>query len=401
MRGPDGEGGLAGAGHPVDGEHGVPVVAERRDDPGERVGPAGEVGDVAGQAAGGAAGFVARLDRGEQQRHVAVEDPPVQLDELGARFDAELLGEHGPPPAEHGEGVGAPAGPGERGHQVTPELLVVRIPFDQVGDLGEDLLGRAEPQLQVEAERHRGGPLLLEMGGGRADRIGVDIREGPAAPQRERGPQLVTGDGEITVGGRGPATFDPAGEERGVELVGADLDAVPRRLGDHQLLGQSHPAEQLAEPGDAAVHLGPRRGRRVGVPQRRDHLLERHQLTLAQEQQSEEDAFTRRRNRDLGYRCADLHRPQDRKSGRIAHTHPLCGACLPSKLHAVMPDGSQMRAAKEQHGGVFFTERHAHAGMRPGLAGGYSQPSQGLLRSHSCIALDERGYFGHAGEINE
>ena len=293
----------------------------------------------------------------------------MQLDELGAGFDAEFLGEHGPAAAEHGEGVGAPAGAGERGHQVAAELFVVRIPLDEVGDLGQDLLGRAEPQLQVEAEGHRGGPLLFEVGGGRADRVGVDVGEGPSPPQPERGAQLVPGGGQVTLRGGGPTPFDPGGEQRGVELVGADLDAVSRRLGDHELLGQPDPAEQLAEPGDAAVHLRPRGRRRVGVPQRGDDLLERHQLTFAQEQQGEEDAFPWRSNRDLGNRCTDLYRSQDRKPGRIAHIHPLCGACLPSKLHAVLPDGSQMRAAKEQRSGVFFMERHAHAGMRPGLAG--------------------------------
>jgi hypothetical protein len=115
----------------------------------------------------------------------------VQLPEVGARLNPELVVKAAPDLAVGSQGLGLPAKAVERGHAVPVELLLKRMFRSQAVDLGQSLGMPALSQLGLDPQLLRDPSHLLEPGGDRLHEPEIcHIREGISAPQTEGQSQL-------------------------------------------------------------------------------------------------------------------------------------------------------------------------------------------------------------------
>ena len=173
---------------------------------GEVPGPAGEVDDVGRQLRGyhpGRGGRGGGLGIG-----LVGEDRPLQLAQFGARLQAQLVDQTLPAAAVHLQGVGAPAGPVQRPHQLAAQPLPQRVLGDQAGQFGDELLVAAERQLVGQALLQRGQPLLVQRSRGRVDHPAGHARQRRPAPQCQRLAQRRDRRGEVTGRAAAPALVD-------------------------------------------------------------------------------------------------------------------------------------------------------------------------------------------------
>ena len=206
---------------------------------------------------------------GQRQRRLLAHDVPREALQVGARLQAELVGQAAAGRLVHGESVGMPARPVQRDHQLRDEPLAVRVLPDERAELGDDAGMAAELQLCVESLLERPQAKLLQAIRLRPER---DIGQRRAAPEphpleRQGGSALV-----LAGGGRGRAVLDERCEAPGVDgpaaeiepvAAAATLDRRPERLQD------------AAEPRNVALD-GVRRGwRRVVAPELVDQAVRR------------------------------------------------------------------------------------------------------------------------------
>ena len=183
---------------------------------------------------------------GHVERRVHREHPLVNPGQLGARVDAEVLGQLLPRVVEDAQRLGLPAAAVQGDHQQPARPLPQRVLGHQRGQLGHRRRGLPLGEHQVGPFLRRGGaqlgqpqPLRLrERSGHSGERL--------AAPQRER---LVHDPRRTAQVARGTQLARPAKallELAGVEAVGAEPQQVAAARGDEQ------PA-----PGPAATGPGP------------------------------------------------------------------------------------------------------------------------------------------------
>ncbi len=214
------------------------------------------------------------------------QDRGLEVDQLGARLDPELLHEGG---ARHRQGtqrVGLPAAPvlgqGEDG----PAPLAQRFLGDQWPGLGGDPAVVAGGEPGVEQVLLDSAAQLLEPGGlAAARRPAVEGLVGPPAPRlegpAERGdrPVVVTRGGEVTTAGR--QSLEPVD----VDVVVGEHEPIParRRLDG---VGSQHPSQV----GDADLDLLVGRRRRILAPQGVGQLVPVHDLAPAHGQRGQREA---------------------------------------------------------------------------------------------------------------
>ena len=134
----------------------------------------------------------------EQQRLVLAQDRGLELAELGAGVDAELLDERLARAAVGGERVRLPAGPVEREHQLGARPLAQGLRIDERLELRDELRVTAECEVGVDPLLERDGAELLEPRDlGLRERLVEEVRERRAAPERERLAQGTLGRGGI------------------------------------------------------------------------------------------------------------------------------------------------------------------------------------------------------------
>ena len=144
------------------------------------------------------------------------------------------------------------------------------------------------------------------------ERVVREIREGRAAPQRERRTQLRRGPGGVAARHRLPRLAQEPLETRGVELVGIDPELVAARPGEQDgHVRRVSRLEQTAELRDAVPdHLRCGR-RRVPAPEAGDDALERQRLVRVQEQQSKQRPLPCAGELERPARLADLEGAED------------------------------------------------------------------------------------------
>ena len=189
----EGQAGLAGPARP--GQRHDAVVGERLVDPLELLLPADQPGRRGGQPRPrrrlrrDRAGRWAPVDLGRLLEH-----GPVELLQLAAGIDAELLDEQSARGVELAQCLGLPARPIQGERELSPQPLAERMLGDQLADRRDGELVLAERQPGVDLVLERGGPQLLEPGGlGDRGRSIRQVLEWLAAPEAERGPQFVQG----------------------------------------------------------------------------------------------------------------------------------------------------------------------------------------------------------------
>ena len=207
-----------------------------------------------------------RAWRHELEARILDENRLLELAELAARLDPELLHEHAA-----GLGVGVErfrlaSRAEERQHQLRAQPLAQWVPGDQVLELADDRAVLAGRQRVGDGELVRAEPELLEatdLGGG--ERLVREIVERGAAPQRKRLARLCA------LPAVGPCCLgDHALEAGGVDTVGRHAQLVAAPAGEDLSVVA---AEQLAQMRDVQLHhLGSAR-RRVLAPQTLDQSI--------------------------------------------------------------------------------------------------------------------------------
>ncbi len=123
----------------------------------------------------------------EQERLVLAEDRGLELAELRAGVDAELLDEGLARGAVGGERVGLPAGAVEREHELRARPLAEWLRGDERLELGDELRVAPEREVGLDPLLERDGAQLLEPGDlGLRERLVEEVGERRAAPERER-----------------------------------------------------------------------------------------------------------------------------------------------------------------------------------------------------------------------
>jgi hypothetical protein len=162
------------------------------------------------------------------------------------------------------------------------EALPQRLLFNELFQLADELAGRAELEVGVDALLERRHPGLLQAADLVAgERLEREVLERRPPPERQRGAQLL---GPLVR--RGATRFrGQALKAREVESLGVDAQDVAGRLRDDQLC-----ADRLAEPRDVVLQRRARRLRWLRPPDLVDQPVGRDDLVRVQQQVGEEGA---------------------------------------------------------------------------------------------------------------
>ena len=174
--------------------------------------------------------------------------------ELAARLRPELVDEG--PPSLHVrlERVRLPTGAVERDDQLAPKALAVRVPGDELLELGHQRCVPADREIGLDPLLERGVPELLEVRRGVAGGLAGEVGERRAAPERQRLGEALGRNRRLgTV-----RVVDESHEAVEVELAVVDTQQVPRRSRDEPL------AELLPQAAEVVLKRR-KRGRRRGV----------------------------------------------------------------------------------------------------------------------------------------
>ena len=126
------------------------------------------------------------------QRRVLHEDRPLELLQLDARLEPELVVEQRPRPPVHLEALRLPAAPVEREHQLRPEPLAERVLGGERLELGDEREVAAERELGVDALLDGGEPQLLEpLDLDARERLELEVGERASVPERLRGAERL------------------------------------------------------------------------------------------------------------------------------------------------------------------------------------------------------------------
>jgi hypothetical protein len=96
------------------------------------------------------------------ERQVLAEDRLLELSELRARLEAELVDESFPGGLVGGERLGLASRAIERGHELPVETLAQRVPGDKALELGHELAGLTEGEIRLNPLLQRRDPEFLE-----------------------------------------------------------------------------------------------------------------------------------------------------------------------------------------------------------------------------------------------
>ncbi len=221
------------------------------------------------------------------QRGVLREDRALELAQLLARLDAELLDERRARIAVRRERLRLPAGAVQREHQLGARPLAQRVGLDERLELPYPLGVVAQGELRLHELLGGGQPKLLQAGDLRLrERVVGEVGQRGAAPQREPLPEQLGRAVRHSVRKRRAALGEQALEARGVHLVRVDVDHVSALLRDDQTVGARAAArlERLAQPRDVHLEALRGRGRRMLVPELVDQPVARDELVGVKEQ---------------------------------------------------------------------------------------------------------------------
>ena len=216
---------------------------------------------------------------------VLAEDRGLELAELRAGIDAELLDEGLARGAVGGERVRLAARAVEREHELRARALAQRLGLDERLELGDELGVTAEREVGVDALLDDDGSQLLEARDLRLrERLVDEVGERRPAPERERLAQRDLGGGCVARLERGPPLLRQAREAVHVHALGIELeDVAGRARGDDG-------AEHLAELRDVDLDGVRGRLRRIARPERLDEPVDGDDASRLEREDGEERA---------------------------------------------------------------------------------------------------------------
>jgi hypothetical protein len=346
------------------------------------LGPAGEIRDGRGQLRGYREGRGHGSPRGERDGGllvVGVQYLLVEQAKLGARIDAELVGDPAPGLLVDLQRLGLAPCAIQRAHEQGPQLLPERVVGEQPAHLGHHLGVPAAGQVRLSAQLQRLDPRLLQpVRFDRHQRRRWHIGQRPAPPEPDRLGKQVSRPLRGTGCQRLAAVGDQRGEPVRVQLTGAEHDLVSGRPGDQ------HPPAGVPDQPAQVVHVHAdqvgRPGRRLVRPDLVDERIEGHRLTRAQQQRGKYRPLLPRPDAGPAFARPRLDRTENAEQSRPGW---LNHALIVAQSPAGMLDFS-LRVSNEQD----------ETGIAAGLRGGGPQrtvtwqpggrPDRGTFSSHSA-----------------
>ena len=244
---------------------------------------------------------------GGGQALVLAEDGRLEVLQLAARLDAELLDQHLARIPEGPKRLRLPPGAVERQHPQRSQALAKRVLGDQYLELRRRLGRPAKIELGLDPPLDRSEAKLVQPRRDRPHRGDLgEVGECRAAPERERLRQPGGGSGRIAGLTRGHRLRDEPLEVGQVEVVGADrqhIAVAPRR--------DRVAAQRFAQLRDVALDQVGRGLGRIVVPDTVDQPLGRDRSVCLGEEERQQDALPRPADRDRIAVDEDLERPED------------------------------------------------------------------------------------------
>ena len=233
--------------------------------------------------------------RDGEQGLVLDEDPPLQLLELRARLEPELIDERGARVLVCGERIRLPAVAIEREDQQLTQPLTQRVLAHERLELGHHLRMTAEREICLDAKTCRDQPELFEAGDlVPCPPLVLEVREGRSPPERERITERGRGLARRARGQQAATTLEQALEPLQIQrcrLHPRQVAGRPRL--DHAL------AKRLAQLRNVDLHGLDRARRRPLAPQLVDQSRRRYDLVRAQQQQRQQRPLLRGGQRNL------------------------------------------------------------------------------------------------------
>jgi hypothetical protein len=222
----------------------------------------------------------------ELQSGVVAQNQALELPQLGARRQSELVAQEPARLPVGGERIGLAAGAVQREHQLSSQPLLQRRGGDQPLQLHDDLGSTAERKLRVDPLHIRRQTQLLQ-----APDLGVQLVDPRKAGERRAAPQ-VEGLAQPRRGGRRvgmreqrAALLDQPLEHHRVELLGLELEHVSAAA------RSEHLGRVVAEGPTQTGHRhmdGVRRARARAARQSLDQLFGADELVRVDEEEPEQ-----------------------------------------------------------------------------------------------------------------
>ena len=281
------------------------------------VGGLGGLGGLGGGGSGGCFGcwFLGR------HRHQAGRDDTrypgavfgqqigVQLAQLGAGIDAELVGDGVPRPPVGLERLGVTAGAVQRPHQQQPQAFPQRMVGQQPAGFGDGLGVPAAGELRRDPEFGGFEAELVEPFGLRLDERGVrDVSQRLAVPQRECLGELPGRALRVTVGEGLPAVAHHGLEHQRVRVRGGHPKLVAGSAGDQQRAVRV--VHEPAQPQHVDADEVGRLGRRFVPPHLADQHVGGDNLPRADQQGGQDGTPLRGPDPPPVFSGPDLKRPE-------------------------------------------------------------------------------------------
>ena len=253
------------------------------------------------------------------ERLVVAQDRLLQLLELRAGLDSELVDERQPRSPVGLERVRLTAGAVESQHQVRAQRLPVRMLLDERLERRHERGVVAERQLYEDHVLLHRQPQLLELVDRRArGSVKLELGETVTPPERKRLAQAHPRHRGVFAKHGAAALVDEAREQGCIELARLELRNVPGRLGQERA-----GAERLAQLRNVHLQGVRSRLRRRLAPQVVDQPLHREDLAREQEQRCEQRPLLRAPERDGAAVEARLQRSEDQELGVLSkRAHP-------------------------------------------------------------------------------
>jgi hypothetical protein len=237
------------------------------------------------------------------------QDAALELLELLARLDAQLVDERPARILVRLEGLGLAPRAVEREHQLGAQPLSKRMVADQRFELADHLRVVAERQLGLDALLDGRQAQLLEAGDlALGEGLIREIGERGTTPEREGVSQQLGGALRATAGKGLRALVQQPLEACPVELVGPEPDQVPAPAReDHAVRARPTSAlERLAQARDVHLEALGGAGRRVLTPELVDQPVARDDLVRVQQQDRQHRALLAAGERELTALVNDL-----------------------------------------------------------------------------------------------
>jgi len=234
------------------------------------------------------------------------QDRPLELLELLARVEAELLDERAPHVLVGRESIGLAARAVERQHELAAQTLAKRMLGDHGFELADELSVRGEDQVGLDPVLEGREAKLLQAGDlGLSERLVREVGEGGTAPEVERLPQCLRG--ALGIAGRKQASplSEEALEAAGIELVRLEVEQIARGTREQAR------ADLLAEARDVDVEEVVGAPRRHLAPQLIHQALRSDDLANVEEQDCEECSRSRAAEVESATVHAHLEWPKD------------------------------------------------------------------------------------------